>query len=254
MFKRELQGALVGPWMLFGRDSRIVTLFGQIYSSIEVNTITGESTPFLAEETVGAMMLLADESRDSVKLVINNRGGSMAAALLIISAIEHLESLGIEIEVFVIGSSMSAATWILAAGSAGKRYAWKRSLIHLAKPNTPNLRGLTPEDAELVKKHNDKLRESVYRLLAEKTKLPECCWKRAGEEGPCPAEPEVRQKLVATMLGESDLFLSPEEALEYGLVDRVFNPGDRQVNKIFRVPGKHKDVGFGEPKRKEVSR
>src|SRR3989344_9081438 len=98
-------GPLVPPWLLFGKDARIITLFGDINSSISVPVINLDSIPFLAEETFASLMYLAQESKDPIRIVINNRGGSVSAGLTIIQGIEHLQKSGIDVEILVLGSA-----------------------------------------------------------------------------------------------------------------------------------------------------
>lgn len=244
MLKRELHGSLVSPWMILGKEARLITLFGKIYSSVEVDTITGESTPFLAEETFVALMSLANESKDPVKIIVNNRGGSMTAAALIIDAIEHLQAQSIEVGMLVVGSSMGVSTAILAAGTKGKRFALKRATISLGPIRMPSLKNLDSDDVTLLKKQHEIICERFYEVLAQKTRIPESRMKDADEAllqklG----EPDFRKKQVKEFL-KGDVFLQPEEAVEFGIIDKVLMPGDSLVNEIFHVPHKSRIPGF----------
>lgn len=246
-FKRELQGALVSPWVILSKEARLITLFGKIYSSVEVETITGESTPFLAEETFAALMSLADEGKDPVKIIVNNRGGSMTAAALIIDAIEHLQAQGIEVSMLVVGSSMGVSTAILSSGTKDKRFALKRSVINLGPIKMPSLKDFDSDDVTLIKSQHDIICERLYEALAAKTRIPERRLKEAEAAAGLfekLGDQEFRKKQVREFL-RKDVFLSPDEAVEAGIIDKVLLPGDALVNEIFHVPQKSRDFGFG---------
>lgn len=246
MFKGEYHGALVSPWLILSKEARIVTIFGKVYSSVEVETITGESTPFLAEETFAALMSLADENKKPVKIIVNNRGGSMTAAMLIVDAIEHLQARGTEVKILVIGSCMGVSTAILASGSPGERYALKRALIHLDVPRIPNLKDFDPDDYKRIVAYNDKQKERLYEVLASRTKITEFHREKKHQSPDHPeiGKPEFRRKHVMEFLGGGDTFLSPEEACQAGIIDKVLLPGDPIVDETFKVPKMIKDPGF----------
>jgi ATP-dependent protease ClpP protease subunit len=237
--------------MILSKEARLVTLFGKIYSSVEIDTITGESTPFLAEETFAALMSLADEDKKPVKIIINNRGGSMIAAALIIDAIEHLQARGIEVTMLVVGSSMGVSTAILASGTRGRRFALKRAAINLGPITVPNLKDLDPGDVALFRKQHDVICERLYEVLALKTLIPEC---RIRDADPALLarldDEEFRKKQVKAYL-KTDVFLSPEEAAQVGILDEVLLPGDPLVDEIFHIPQRVREFGFGN---KEVSK
>ncbi len=227
------------PWQLYGRE-RILTLFGSIYSSIDVPVITADSVLFLAEEIFGGMMLLAQENSDPVNVIINNRGGSVPAGLLIIQGIEHLQAHKIDVRILVTGAAMSMASIILAAGTKGQRYAMERSVIHLHSGTVKPPEG-DPEDVKRVMEYAERLRNAMHELLAERTSIPEYCAKRnelydslVSGSSAYFEEGKNRVKWIKEFLKEEQ-FLKPEEALEAGLVDEVLTAGDRKIDEIFRL-------------------
>ncbi len=234
-WSKEPHGQLVSPWLLFGRESRIITLFGMISSSISVNVITSDSMPFLAEETFADMMLLANESSEPVKIAVNNRGGDVAAGMIIVQGIEHLQARKIDVEILDLGSSMSMASVILASGTKGKRFATARSVVHLHSGSQTT--SGTPEDVAHIQEYIDRMREGLVQILTKNTKIPEYFLKQPDST----MNPELlkseegRLKLTKEFL-KGEKFLNPEQAIEAGIIDQILKPGDEKLTEFFSLP------------------
>ena len=229
-------GPLVTPWMIYGSNSRIITLFGRIHSSINVDIIVADSIPFLAEEIFASLFYLAGESRDPIKMVINNRGDDIHAVLMIVQAIDPVQAMGIDVEILVVGSSMSMASIILASGTRGKRYALDRSIVHLHAES--RVIGGQGEDFERAKEYTDRLARQMYLLLAQRTKIPEYHLEQeqiAPRDKTMLENDEGRIKLVKRFL-KNETYLSAYEAQAAGIIDAVIPPGDGKIMEIFNAP------------------
>ena len=242
MLKREWSstptGPLVSPWLISARDSRVITLFGSIVSSIDVPLVATESIPFVAEDVFASLLQLAGEdSAQPVRLVINNSGGSVPAGLTIIQGIEHLQAKGIDVEVVVLGSAMSMASVILAAGTVGKRFSLERSRIHLhsGQIGLPQDR---PDDVNRIMDFINGVREELYVILARRTKLAEYYLKcnDLPLDKKTLADEGKRIKFIKNLL-EKETFLTPREAVTAGIVDEILSPGYPRIDALFR-PGK----------------
>lgn len=234
-YSKEQTGPLVSPWLLFGKDSRVVTLFGSIQSSIDMPIIASDSVPFLAEEFFADLMLLGQRSKDPVSVIINNRGGSVMAGLAIINGLEHLQQKGIDVDALVLCASMSMATVILASCTKGKRYAMDRSVIHLHSGHQ-KISG-TPEEIEQIKGLNDRLIFQIRQILAERTTIPEYYKKRESLEISADRlreDKETRMNCVKKFL-EGETYLTPQEALEAGIIDKIITPEDPELDLIFKL-------------------
>lgn len=227
-------GPLVSPWLLFGRDARIITLFGLIHSSTSVPVITSDSMPFLAEEFFADLMFLGQSSREPIRIIINNSGGSVPAGLTIINGIEHLQHNGIDVEVLVLGASMSMASIVLASGTEGKRYALSRSIIHFH--NGYQRSEGSPEDKKRIDEFQERLTLQMYAILADRTKIPEYYVAKEIPEVSISrlGEKEIRMKYIRRFL-DGETFLSAEQALEAGVIDKVIAPGDQLLDTIFSL-------------------
>lgn len=232
--KGQGNGLLVTPWELFERDSRIVPLFGMVRSSIDVNVVASDSMPFLAENILAALMLLAQESSDPVKIVINSNGGSLVAGFDIVQAIEHLQAKGIEVWTIDIGAAKSMASTVLAAGTKGKRFAFKRSCVHLHS-GTVSTGEQRPEDKEMIDAYLERIRASLNRILTERTKIPEYYVKSDNSVNPeLLKSDEGRFKLTRQFLGKEQ-YLTPEQALEAGIIDQILEPGNPIIDSVFKL-------------------
>src|SRR3989344_8138856 len=123
---------LVGPWVLFGKDARVVKVFTPIISSRDVPAIMPEGGPnfSIAEEVYGSLIQLGLENKDPVKIVLNSPGGNIMAGFTIIQAMEHLKAKGIEVWTVNLLESMSMAGILLMMGTKGRRYTLGDTLIH----------------------------------------------------------------------------------------------------------------------------
>lgn len=229
---------LVDPWTLFGKDSRIIPLFNRILSSAEIVSVAG-GVPSVAENIFGALMLLAQEGNSPVKIIINSPGGSVQAGFTIIQGMKHLRAKGIEVWTINLGSSGSMAGVILAMGTPGRRYVLDDATTHAHEVQVHGMEG-RGTDVEEAQRHLKHMRNSLDRIFAQHTKIPEYYIKLMEIE---PNEtklkdPEFRQKLVREFVKQERL-LSVEEALEAGMADVVIMPGDPILDEIFqKVPVK----------------
>ncbi len=142
--------------------------------------------------------LLFLESQDPEKdiyLYINTPGGSVTAGLAIYDTMQYIKP---DVVTICIGQAASMGALLLAAGTKGKRYALPHSRIMIHQP----MGGIQGQATDIII-HAEEMRR-IKRMLNE------ILAKHTGQ----PIE-KIEQDV------ERDYFMSPEEAKEYGLIDRV---------------------------------
>ncbi|MCR5610658.1 MAG: ATP-dependent Clp endopeptidase proteolytic subunit ClpP [Clostridiales bacterium] len=159
----------------------------------------GEITDEDANLIIAQLLFLeADDPDKDIFLYINSPGGSVSAGLAIYDTIRYLKC---EVVTICVGLAASMGAFLLAAGAKGKRKALPNSEIMIHQPS-----GGAYGQASDVKIHADhiiKTKKKLNEMLSEMTGQP------------------IDVVEVAT---ERDNFLSPEDALEFGLIDEIVAP------------------------------
>ena len=164
---------------------------------------------FLGEdvnETTASLIvaqLLYLEAKDpdkDIQLYINSPGGSITAGMAIYDTMNYIKC---DVSTICIGMAASMGAFLLAAGAKGKRYALPSSEIMIHQPliSGGGLSGQTT-DIKIYTDHLVKTKEKMNRILAENTG-------KSVEE--------------VTAACERDNFMSAQEALEFGLIDKVIS-------------------------------
>ena len=178
-----------------GRGERSYDIYSRllndriIFLADEVNDVT-------ASLVVAQMLYLeAKDPEKDICLYINSPGGSITAGMAIYDTMNFIKC---DVSTICIGMAASMGAFLLAAGTKGKRLALPNSEIMIHQP----LGGMQGQASD-IKIHADriiKIRETLNKILAEKTGKPL----------------EVIEKDT-----DRDNFLTAQEAMEYGLVDKV---------------------------------
>ena len=180
----ERDGA--GKGDLFSRmlDDRIVFLTGPIDSE-------------MAELVIAQLLYL--ESRDPAKditLYINSPGGSVSDGMAIHDTMQYIRS---DVQTICVGSACSMAAFLLAAGTKGKRFCLQNSEVMIHQVLSGYQGQAT--DLEIHTRHTLRIKERMNRLLSKYTG-------------------QSYEKICLDT--ERDYFMNAEEALEYGLIDKIF--------------------------------
>jgi ATP-dependent Clp protease protease subunit len=141
------------------------------------------------------LFLEAQDTEKEINLYINSPGGSVTAGLAIYDTMRFISS---PVSTVCMGRAASMGAFLLAAGAPGMRFALPNSQIMIHQPSGGYHGQAT--DIEIHAKEVLRLKERLNRLLAENSK-------RTYEE-----------MVEAT---DRDRFLTPEEALDIGIIDRV---------------------------------
>ncbi len=158
--------------------------------------LNGQVNDESAASIVAQIMHIAAEKKNAkISLYVNSPGGSVTAGLAIIDAMNLVKN---KIETVVIGQACSMGAVILANGSPGCRIALENSRVMIHQPSG-GVQG-TAADIQTNFEEMNRLKDILYTILA----------KRSGQEFDKVAEDCLK-----------DFFMSPDEALEYGLVDSV---------------------------------
>jgi ATP-dependent Clp protease, protease subunit len=144
------------------------------------------------------LFLQADNPEKDVYLYINSPGGSVYAGLAIYDTIQFLSC---PVNTYCMGIAASMGSFLLSAGTKGKRYALPNSRIMLHQPSMSFSQG-TAADIEIQAKEILYLRERLNKIYAENT----------GQ-----SVERINEDL------DRDRFMSPEEARDYGLIDNVIS-------------------------------
>ncbi len=159
--------------------------------------LTGEIDDAVANTVVAQLIYLEakDPSKD-ISLYINSPGGSVSAGLAIYDTMNYIKC---DVSTICIGMAASMGAFLLSSGAKGKRYALPNSEIMIHQP----LGGAQGQasDIQIAAEHILKTKEKLTKILSENSGKPY----------------EVLVKDT-----DRDNFLSAQEALEYGLIDKVF--------------------------------
>ncbi len=195
-----------------GRGERMY----DVYSRLLKERIIFLGTPIDSEvaNVIVAQLLLLDSqsSEQEITLFINCPGGEVYAGLAIYDTMQFISA---PVTTNCVGIAMSMGSVILMAGAKGKRAALPNSRIMIHQGSAGFPRSSLP-DLEVQAKEFMSVRDTMLGLYRTHT----------GQE---------RDKILRDM--ERDFYLSPEEAKDYGLIDRVVEP---------RQPERFGDAGLGE--------
>ncbi len=183
-----------------GRGERSYDIFSRllndriIFLSDEVNDTT-------ASLVVAQLLFLEAQDRDKdISFYINSPGGSVTAGMAIYDTMQFIKC---DVSTICIGMAASMGAFLLAAGTKGKRLALPHSEIMIHQPM-----GGAQGQATDIKIHADlilRTREMLNRILSERTGKPLDVIERDTER---------------------DNFMTAEQALAYGLIDRIIEKRD----------------------------
>jgi ATP-dependent Clp protease protease subunit len=150
----------------------------------------------VANLVVAQLLHLESEDPDKdISIYINSPGGSIYSGLAIYDTMQFVKP---DIATMCVGVAMSMGSLLLAAGAKGKRALLPNSRVLIHQPSA-GFEGQST-DIEIHAREILKVRERIDEIYAEHTGRP---------------KEEVRADM------ERDRFFTAEQALEYGLVDRV---------------------------------
>lgn len=144
------------------------------------------------------LFLEADDPDKDIFLYINSPGGSISAGMAIYDTMQYIRC---EVSTICIGMAASMGAFLLAAGAKGKRKALPNSEIMIHQPS-----GGASGQASDVKIHAE-------HIIETRRRLNEILASRTGKS--------VERIAVDT---ERDNFMSPDAALEYGIIDEIVKP------------------------------
>lgn len=152
------------------------------------------------EQTAGLvvaqmMFLEAEDPERDIHLYINSPGGVITAGMAIYDTMNFIKC---DVATYCIGMAASMGAFLLAGGTKGKRFALPNAEIMIHQPSGGSQGQAT--EIEIAAKHILRLKKSLNTILAENTGKP--------------------YEVVAADT-ERDTWLTAQEALEYGLVDKI---------------------------------
>ncbi len=159
-------------------------------------------TDHLANLVIAELLFLEKEDPDAdIDIYINSPGGSVSAGLAMYDVMQMIKC---DVATLCVGMAASMGAILLAGGAPKKRYALPnaRIMIHAVAGGYEG----TVQDAEIRLKEMVRAHDSLNEILAHHTGQP---------------YDKVRRDM------DRDYFMSPQEALEYGIIDKIAEKGER---------------------------
>ncbi len=201
MFEEEKRPRLsLTPYVIedTGRGERSMDIYSRLLKD-RIIFIGTEIDDHVANVVVAQLLFLKmEDPKKDIHLYINSPGGMITSGMAIYDTMKYL---GVTVNTYCIGQAASMGALLLAAGTKGKRKALPHSRIMIHQPIGGV--GGTSADIQLQAKEILFIKSLMNDILAE-----------------CTGQTVERVKKDA----ERDYYMSPQEALEYGLIDEVIIP------------------------------
>ena len=180
-----------------GRGERAYDIYSRLLRE-RIIFLVGPVNDGVANLVVAQMLFLESENPDKdIFLYINSPGGSVSAGLSIFDTMNFIKP---DVSTMCMGMAASMGSFLLMAGTKGKRLALPNSRVMMHQPSGGAQGQAT--DIEIQAREIIKTREQLNRIYAERTGKPV-------------------EKITADM--ERDYWMSAQEACDYGLLDSVLD-------------------------------
>ena len=177
------------------RGERSYDIFSRLLNDRIV--FLGEEVTDISANIVVAQLLFleAPDPEKDIQFYINSPGGSVTAGMAIYDTMQYIKP---DVSTICIGMAASMGAFLLSSGTKGKRYALPNSEIMIHQPSG-GFRGQAT-DISIHAKNILRVKENLNRILSENSGQP---------------------LDVVTAACERDNFMSAQEALDFGLIDKV---------------------------------
>lgn len=178
-----------------GRGERSMDIYSRLLKD-RIVLIGQPIDDHLANVVIAQLLfLMTDDPKKDIQIFINSPGGYITAGLAIYDTIRFL---GCDVNTYCIGQAASMGALLLAAGTKGKRKALPHSRIMIHQPSGGVIG--TSADIKLQAAEILHLKGCLAQILAD------CTGKNA-------------EKILKDF--DRDFFMSPAQAIEYGLIDEI---------------------------------
>jgi len=184
-----------------GRGERAMDIYSRLLKD-RIVFIGTEINDQVANTVIAQLLFLrAEDPKKDVNIYVNSPGGLLTSGLAIYDTMKFM---GYDINTYCLGLAASMAALILSAGTKGKRFALPNSRIMLHQPSG----GVTGTAADIAI-----MAEEIIRLKRL------CAAIVAGTTG------NPLEKILGD--SERDFYMDAEEALKYGLIDKIASQTQR---------------------------
>jgi ATP-dependent Clp protease protease subunit len=187
------------------RGERAFDIFSRLLKD-RVVFIVGSIDDYMANLVVAQLLFLESENPDKdISVYINSPGGVVTAGLAIYDTMQFIKP---DVSTMCMGQAASMGAFLLAGGTAGKRFCLPNSRVMIHQP----LGGMQGQASDMAIHAEEtlKIRARLNQILAKHTKQPEATIARDTDR---------------------DYFMSPERAVEYGVVDKILEHRKNEKKK-----------------------
>ena len=179
------------------RGERSYDIFSRLLND-RIIMLSEEVNDTTASLIVAQLLYLESQDPDKdIQFYINSPGGSVTAGMAIFDTMQYVKC---DVSTICVGLAASMGAFLLAAGTKGKRYALPNAEIMIHQPSAGTQGKVT--DMEIDVEHYLKIKTRLNEIMARNTgKTPE----------------EIK------LASERDNWMTADEALAYGLVDKVID-------------------------------
>ena len=177
-----------------GRGERHYDVISRLLKD-RVIILTGEIDDDMSTSIISQLLFLESQSDDEIIMYINSPGGVITAGMAIYDTMNFIIP---EIKTICIGQAASMGSFLLSAGTKGKRYSLPHSNIMIHQPLGGA--GGQASDIKIHAEEMDRVKKELNKLLSKHT---------------------GKKLSVIEKDTDRDNFMTPKEAIEYGLIDKI---------------------------------
>ena len=181
-----------------GRGERAYDIYSRLLND-RIVMLHEEVNATTASLVVAQLLFLEGQDADKdIQLYINSPGGSITDGMAIYDTMQYIKC---DVSTICMGMAASMGAFLLAAGTKGKRICLPNAEVMIHQPSGGTGRAQA-SDIDIVAKHIIYIKDKMNRMLSEMTGQP-------------------LERIAADT--DRDHYMTAQEALEYGIVDKIFD-------------------------------